>query len=158
MQIKSLNIFRRLRTTILNLACSCGYEECLSAVTVPFVNWINDPTDPNKKPKVNTRHLIYNFGIERKGAEGSYWDKMWDLYKKETDPQEKLKMMISLTYVKEDTLLRKYLKLAEDESNVRGQDYFTVLQSMSDNDIGREIVWSYVRYRFLTEQTNNFKY
>jgi len=94
---------------------------------------------------VNTRQLVYNFGMKRRGHDNGYWDQVWGLYMDEVDSQEKLKLMVSLAQVRDTGLLQKYLSLAEDEANVRGQDYFTVLQSISDNDIGQPIVWSYVR-------------
>jgi len=97
------------------------------------------------QPPHNTRTLIYNFGIERRGHEKEYWNTMWDLYKNEQDPQEKNKLMVALTFVRDASKLSNYLSLAEDEANVRGQDYFTVLQTISDNDIGQPIVWDYVR-------------
>jgi len=117
----------------------------LKAVTQPFLDWITDPTNPAKQPPHNTRQLIYNFGMKQQGHENGNWEKMWDLFKNELDPQEKLKLMVALTYVRDEGILQKYLILAEDEANVRGQDYFTVLQFMSDNAIGQAVVWNYVR-------------
>lgn len=97
---------------------------------------------------MNTRQLVYNFGMKRRGHENGNWDKAWDIYKTEEDSQEKLKLMVALAQVHDVVLLQKYLTLAEDETNVRGQDYFTVLQSISDNDIGQGLVWAYVRSVF----------
>jgi ERAP1-like C-terminal domain len=136
-------ITRRLRSTVLNLACSCDYNDCLQTASTKFTEWLRDPT--TNLPPVNTRQLVYNFGMKRRGHDNGYWDQVWGFYLVEEDSQEKLKLMVSLAQVRDTGLLQKYLSLAEDEANVRGQDYFTVLQSISDNDIGQPIVWSYVR-------------
>ncbi|XP_059482028.1 glutamyl aminopeptidase-like isoform X2 [Neocloeon triangulifer] len=136
------HITKRLRSTILNLACSCGYQTCLDETTTPFNDWIADET---KVPSINVRALVYNFGMEREGNPNGNWDKVWDRYVAAADPQEKLRLLISLTYVKDVTTLRKYLFYAEDDSLVRSQDYFTVLQTMSDNPLGSSLVWDYVR-------------
>lgn len=37
------------------------------------------------------------------------------------------------------------MDLAWDESNVRGQDYFTCIQGIAGNRVGEAIVWDYVR-------------
>lgn len=141
---KSIKIVpaRRLRSTVLNVACSCDYGACLGTASTNFNNWIGDVT---KLPPVNTRQLVYNFGMKQRGHFNGIWDKVWGLYSTEKDAQEKLKLMVSLSYVRDNVLLNKYLTLAEDEANVRGQDYFTVLQSISDNDLGQQLVWNYVR-------------
>lgn len=39
----------------------------------------------------------------------------------------------------------RYVDLAWDENNVRGQDYFTCLQQIASNRVGEAIVWDYVR-------------
>lgn len=36
--------------------------------------------------------------------------------------------------------------LAEDETYIRSQDYFTCLKYIAANPIGEPIVWDYVRY------------
>lgn len=39
----------------------------------------------------------------------------------------------------------RFLQLAWDEKNVRGQDYFTCLGYIASNPVGEPIVWEYVR-------------
>lgn len=39
----------------------------------------------------------------------------------------------------------RYVLLAWDETNVRGQDYFSCLTNIASNPIGEPIVWDYVR-------------
>lgn len=49
-----------------------------------------------------------------------------------------------------DMLYCRYIEYAKNESYVRGQDYFTVLQYIAGNPIGRPLVWDWVK--------NNWQY
>lgn len=42
----------------------------------------------------------------------------------------------------------RYLRLAEDESNVKRQDYFTVLIYVASNPTGRPITWMYLQQKW----------
>lgn len=78
------------------------------------------------------------------GSEKS-WNVMWETFKNEIDSQEKLKLMKGLAGIKEPWILRKFVDLAWDEENVRGQDYIRCLTNIADNPIGNSIVWDHVR-------------
>ncbi|XP_065343747.1 aminopeptidase A-like isoform X1 [Cloeon dipterum] len=136
------HLTKRLRSTILNLACSCDNADCLAGAAEPFKSWI---ADENAKGDVNVRQQMYNFGMQSEGHKDTNWETVWARYLKEKDPQEKLKLMTSLTYVSSTYHLNLYLERAKNESYVRGQDYFSVLQYMSDNPLGSSIVWNFVR-------------
>ncbi|CAB3372172.1 Hypothetical predicted protein [Cloeon dipterum] len=136
------HLTKRLRSTILNLACSCDNADCLAGAAEPFKIWI---ADENAKGDVNVRQQMYNFGMQSEGHKDTNWETVWARYLKEKDPQEKLKLMTSLTHVSSTYHLNLYLERAKNESYVRGQDYFSVLQYMSDNPLGSSIVWNFVR-------------
>lgn len=42
-------------------------------------------------------------------------------------------------------LFSRFINLAWDENNVRGQDYFTCMAYIAENPIGENLVWNYVR-------------
>lgn len=73
------------------------------------------------------------------------WDQLWKLYLDETDAQEKLKLMNALCATQVPWLLRRYINWAWNESYVRRQDYFTLLGYISQNPVGQNLVWDYVR-------------
>lgn len=83
-----------------------------------------------------------------RNANESTWENLLEIYKNENDANEKLKLIYGLAYVNNVTLLSRLLELAKDESVVRGQDYFTVLQYISVNPTGTNLVWDWVRYGF----------
>jgi hypothetical protein len=56
--------------------------------------------------------------------------------------------LITTTYTYDKTLyisFFSYIQLATSESNVRSQDFFSVLAYISQNPIGVPIVWDFVR-------------
>jgi glutamyl aminopeptidase len=79
-------------------------------------------------------------------ADESTWNKLFEVFAQESDANEKLKLMNGLANIRIPSLLIKLIELAKDEMYVRSQDYFTLLQYISANPVGRPIVWDYVRY------------
>jgi len=75
----------------------------------------------------------------------SNWVKLLDIFKKETDASEKLKLMYGLSAVQDSQLLYRFLELATDETIIRSQDYFTCVQNIAANPVGEPIVWEYYR-------------
>lgn len=39
----------------------------------------------------------------------------------------------------------RYIELAQNENNVRSQDYFNCLQYIAENPVGQPLIWDYVR-------------
>nr|CAD7448211.1 unnamed protein product [Timema bartmani] len=52
----------------------------------------------------------------------------------------------------EDSNSNNYIEYAKDESNVRSQDFFTVLHFIASNPVGNPIVWDFIRseWEYLT--------
>lgn len=74
------------------------------------------------------------------------WEKVYALFVAEQDATEKSKLMASLTSVKNIEKLDKLIKIAATETQIiKGQDYFTLLQSIAANRYGEDLVWNYVR-------------
>lgn len=73
------------------------------------------------------------------------WNVMWNVFAKEVDAQEKIKLMKGLAGIQEPWILQKFIELAWDEKNVRGQDYISCLGNIANNPIGRPLVWDHVR-------------
>lgn len=96
------------------------------------------------RPNPDLRDLVYYYGTLSVGNEDT-WFQMWDLFIAEPDAQEKIKLMSGLSAVQVPWILQRFVELAWDERNVRGQDYFSCLQNIASNRIGEPIVWDYVR-------------
>ncbi|KAK3888871.1 hypothetical protein Pcinc_007085, partial [Petrolisthes cinctipes] len=135
---------RRKRMVLMFLACSNGYEPCLEGAYQRLSNWTNDSAfyiPPN------TRSLVYKFGMRKAGVEE--WEVMLDRYVKENNAQEKIKLAAGLASTKEDWIAQRFLRLAANESIVRGQDYFSALNNLAKNPWNTHMVWNYVKSHWM---------
>ncbi|KAH8409850.1 hypothetical protein KR222_009892 [Zaprionus bogoriensis] len=130
-----------LRIKVLTAACSIGHEASLQQAATAFEAWL---ASPETRPSPDIRDVIYYFGLQQVNTEAA-WNKMYELYLAEADAQEKLKLMNGLAAIRVPWILQRYITLATDESNVRRQDYFTLLGYISCNPIGQSLVWDHVR-------------
>uniref|UniRef100_A0A8C8I196 Aminopeptidase n=1 Tax=Oncorhynchus tshawytscha TaxID=74940 RepID=A0A8C8I196_ONCTS len=92
---------------------------------------------------VNLRLLVYRYGMRNSGTEAK-WNLMFERYKTETLAQEKDKLLYGLASVENITLLFNLLEMSKDESIVRTQDLFTVVQYVSLNRYGKTMAWDWV--------------
>ncbi|BFF90743.1 glutamyl aminopeptidase [Drosophila madeirensis] len=133
----------RLRVSLLSAACSLGLPDCLSQAAQRFNAWLQNPTAANR-PAPDLREIVYYYGMQQSTSEAN-WQKLFELFLAETDASEKLKLMYGLAGVQDAQLLFSFLELAGDESIVRSQDYFTLVQNIAGNPVGEPVVWDYYR-------------
>ncbi|XP_059047382.1 glutamyl aminopeptidase-like [Achroia grisella] len=137
-------IERLLRTTVLSEATKCQLPEAEAKVRDLFLKWLNNHgTASAIEIETDLRNMIYYEGM--KSASHLEWDKLWEILLKEEDVQEQAKLRHALSAPRDITILRKYLILAWDEKNIRGQDYLGVLHFISSNPSGEMLVWDEVR-------------
>ncbi|XP_053392901.1 glutamyl aminopeptidase-like [Mercenaria mercenaria] len=134
------HVRRLMRSTIISLTCGNGHPGCLKVARQRFSDWLSNGTiiPPN------LRSVIYTYGM-RSVQTPIEWMKVWEKYKAESVPQERSKLMSALAQTPSISLLMRYIDFAKDESNVRSQDYFTVLTYIARNPVGRGLVWNWVR-------------
>lgn len=148
---------RRLRTLVLELACSLDDKQALSQANSLFTSWLNG----GDKPDPDIRSVVYRYGLGNSESE-ELWNVLFESkFKKETNTQERLKLMAALAATPNVTILAKYLEIAKDESIIRSQDYFTVLSYISMNPKGEQLVWDFYRnqYQYLVDRfTLNDRY
>ncbi|XP_069668648.1 aminopeptidase A-like isoform X2 [Periplaneta americana] len=153
------HLTRLLRPTIAQLACRVGVQECVNETIEMFKNWINN-VKTAEKPHPDIRSHVYGQGLKLAGGERE-WDIMWNLYLNETDAQERIKLLSGLAHSSEPWILKRYIELSKNETNVRSQDYFTVLSFISHNPVGTPIVWDFIRdeWQYLVDRfTLNDRY
>ncbi|XP_063847044.1 glutamyl aminopeptidase-like [Scylla paramamosain] len=131
---------RRKRLWLMFLACSNGYEPCMQGARERLLAWVKDP---NYYLSPNTRSLVYRFGMQTPGVE--VWEAMLHRYVTETNAQEKTKMAVGLASTTEDWVAQRLLGLATNESVVRSQDYFSMLNNLAKSPWNTYLVWDYVR-------------
>ncbi|XP_062127173.1 glutamyl aminopeptidase [Drosophila sulfurigaster albostrigata] len=133
----------RLRVSVLTAACSLGVPDCLSQAAQRFTTWLNNPTAANR-PAPDLREVVYYYGMQQSSSE-SNWEKLWEIFKAESDASEKLKLMYGLSGVQDPQLLYRFLDLGSDESIIRSQDYLTCIQNIAANPVGEPVVWEFYR-------------
>ncbi|CDQ59745.1 unnamed protein product [Oncorhynchus mykiss] len=131
---------RLLRETVQGIACQMGDQEVLNETSVLFDQWISGNIS---SVGVNLRLLVYRYGMRNSGTEAK-WNLMFERYKTETLAQEKDKLLYGLASVENITLLFNLLEMSKDESIVRTQDLFTVVQYVSLNRYGKTMAWDWV--------------
>ncbi|PNF17921.1 hypothetical protein B7P43_G02198 [Cryptotermes secundus] len=99
------HIQRLLRPTVVELACNVGVPECISEVVAVFKNWISNASSV-QKPHPDLRSIVYSYGMKLAGGEKE-WNIMWNLYLKETDAQEKIKLLLGLAHSSEPWILHR---------------------------------------------------
>ncbi|KAJ8317988.1 hypothetical protein KUTeg_003079 [Tegillarca granosa] len=78
-------------------------------------------------------------------SEAADWDTMMKRYISATVPQEKIKLLYGMAQTKNIQLLHRYVDYAKNESLIRSQDFFSVLQYIAGNPVGTSIVWNWIR-------------
>ncbi|XP_057652415.1 glutamyl aminopeptidase-like isoform X2 [Diorhabda carinulata] len=143
------------RTVVISLACKAGYKDCLEQAEKKFDTWMKD----RQFISPDLKSFVYIYGSTKASVET--WNALLQIYQDENDASEKLKIMAGLCNVENVDLLKKLLEVTKNESIVRSQDYFDVLQTMSSNPIGTDLVWDFVRsnWQYLADRfTLNNRY
>ena len=64
------------------------------------------------------------------------WNVMLERFASESNSQEKKKLMLGLASTNKAWILSHWVKLAQNETIVRSQDFFTALRYVINNPIG----------------------
>jgi len=145
---------RLLKFDVIALSCENGLEGCLAKANESFTNWL--ATGQSITPGL--RAIVYKYGMQQNG---SAWSQVFQRYMKETDPQEKIRLINCLAATKDSYVLQRFLELAKNESIVRRQDFFTTLRYVASNPIGKPIAWNFYKneYSYLLDRfTINDRY
>ena len=106
-------------------------------------------------------------GLVRPGPEYiKTYEKMWQLFVHESDPQEKERLLIGLADVREPAIIMRqeknqsipvviknfrflflirYLERVADENLVRRHNFFEALGKIASSSVGLDIVWNFLR-------------
>uniref|UniRef100_A0A669AXZ8 Aminopeptidase n=1 Tax=Oreochromis niloticus TaxID=8128 RepID=A0A669AXZ8_ORENI len=129
---------RLLRETVLGIACQMGDQDALDEASRIFDQWISG----SLSVAVNLRLLVYQYGMKNSGSEEN-WNIMFQRYKETSLAQEKDKLLYGLASVENVELLYRLLEATKDESVVRSQDLFTLVQYVSYNPLGQSMAWEW---------------
>uniref|UniRef100_A0A182LS53 glutamyl aminopeptidase n=1 Tax=Anopheles culicifacies TaxID=139723 RepID=A0A182LS53_9DIPT len=133
-----------LRTTILDLACSFGHEECLKEASERFLRWLNN----GEVIHPDLRSVVYTYGIQS-GVSVADWEKVLERFRQENDANEKTKLMVALASYPNQRTMRRFLELSWDTALVRTQDQLSCIQYIAANRHGEQAAWEHVRENWL---------
>ncbi|XP_028045976.2 glutamyl aminopeptidase [Monomorium pharaonis] len=134
------HVERRLRPTVIELACAMSSSSCLKTAGEHFKEWLLE----GKSQHPDIRELVYYYGMRYHSDEND-WNAMFELFKNEIDPSEKNKMMTGLAGIQSTEILKEYINKATNENYVRAQDFLKCLTLISKNPDGTSLVWNWVR-------------
>uniref|UniRef100_UPI00398F0FD5 glutamyl aminopeptidase isoform X2 n=1 Tax=Pristiophorus japonicus TaxID=55135 RepID=UPI00398F0FD5 len=116
------------------------------------VGWIDKGSHLKRIPP-NLRLIVYRYGRQRPENISS-WEFMFKKYQETTLAQEKDKLLYGLASVEDVWLLHRFLQYLKNESLIKSQDVFTVLQYISYSKCGKTMAWDWIRlnWEYLVER------
>ncbi|XP_043273333.1 glutamyl aminopeptidase-like [Venturia canescens] len=135
---------RELRIVALRVACSIGHKHCLQNGEKMLKVFIQ--SNGTERPPADLRSIVYSFGLVRLGPDHlESYEKMWRIFLRENDPQEKERLLIGLADVRDPNIILKYLERVSDENLVRRQNFFEAIGKVASNQAGLTIIWNFLR-------------
>lgn len=128
-----------LRSDIIDLACGHGNQDCLTEAVNQFSSFLS-----GNYIAPDIRDNVYVFGAQE-AARQDEWDAMWTAYEASQVSSEKIRLLYGMAQTREVWLLSRYLEFCKDESKIRSQDFFNVIQYIADNSVGNPLAWDWVR-------------
>nr|XP_045618493.1 glutamyl aminopeptidase-like isoform X1 [Procambarus clarkii] len=130
-----------LRIDVVSLACASGDKLCLKEAATELQRWI---VDAQYSLAPGTCRQVYRWGIVDAGTEEN-WEVVWQRALVEQSATQLDNLYYGLANVQDTTILQRYIELAQDMKNVRSQNFLHVLQYISSNPAGTDLVWDWVR-------------
>jgi hypothetical protein len=94
----------------------------------------------------NIRGAVYRYHTQN-SYDYRDWFNLLELYELSGDPQEKNNALSGMSYTRATWIINSYLEeLLKPDSNIRKQDFFTVLNAVSRNPSGRHLSWYFYRH------------
>ncbi|XP_037773440.1 aminopeptidase N-like [Penaeus monodon] len=134
---------QKKRKIAVNWACKLGHKDCLGKALTLYRQWMGN-ADNTSLISPNLKWTVYCRAIEEGGE--AEWDFAWDQYLRTNVASEKTLLLAAMACTKEAWILSRYLDMAINPvSGIRLQDVGNVLRSIGYNDVGRSLVWNYLK-------------
>ena len=127
-----------LRSTVLSQAGNYQDSEVLQQASEQFANYRAEPTSV----RPDLRGVVYSLAAQA-GNESTY-QQLWDLERKASLQEEKIRLLISLARFSQPELLQDALERSLTD-DVRSQDSITVISAVAGNIRGRQPAWDFVK-------------
>ncbi|XP_053979682.1 glutamyl aminopeptidase-like [Hylaeus volcanicus] len=139
---------RELGVLVLNAACSVAHKHCLDTAGRKLREFLANKDGKQTLP-ADIRSIVYTFGLVTQSDDvGSIFENMSRLLAMENDAQERERLIIGLTAIRDKDTLNRYLERATDGNLVRKQDFTDVLIKVAMNPAGVDVAWNFIRSRW----------
>ncbi|XP_065211156.1 glutamyl aminopeptidase-like [Planococcus citri] len=108
------------RPYILAIACRVGLQDCLSESAQMYNTYINDLT----KVPAEWKYVVYCRSFETLQYKQAAWNKLWTMHRNSHTMSEKELILSSMACANDDTLFKKYLKMAIDTDASKSTLYY----------------------------------
>ncbi|XP_050691073.1 glutamyl aminopeptidase-like [Eriocheir sinensis] len=133
------HLTRLLRTEVVRLSCLSGGEACLGTAAAEIQSWI---LDPKYQLPLDTRRQVYRWGVVKGGTQAT-WDLMWQRAADETSATETDNLYFGMANFQDEAILLRYIEQSMDEKFVRSQNFLRILEYISTNPAGNDLVWGW---------------
>jgi len=127
-----------LRSTVLSQAGNYQDSEVLQQASEQFAKYRAEPASV----RPDLRGVVYSLAAQA-GNEYTY-QQLWDLERKASLQEEKIRLLISLARFNQPELLEDALERSLTD-DVRSQDSITVISAVAGNIRGRQPAWDFVK-------------
>ena len=127
-----------LRSTVLEQLGTYEDQEALEEASARFSRYLEEPA----KVHPDIRRVVFSLAAMR-GDRDTY-DTMWELQKRATLQEEKIRLLMALTDFQQPDLLEETLQRSLTEA-VRVHDTISVVTSVASNRHGRDLAWQFLK-------------
>ncbi|KAL7638669.1 UNVERIFIED_CONTAM: hypothetical protein RMT77_011241 [Armadillidium vulgare] len=132
-----------LRSSLLSSLCRLGFEDCVTNAKKLYSEWM-EAEDSSVIISANLRKTVYCVGVAEGGLKE--WNFAWKKYLKSNLGSEKDNLLYALGCSKDVSILKQYVERSfSEEGDIRKQDVYKVVNTVSENLVGREVVWKYLK-------------
>ena len=128
-----------LRSTVLGELGGYGDEDTLVEAQALFQRYLEDPG--NVHPDI--RRVVLH--LAAKQGDRSTYEGIWQLQKKATLEEEKVRLLSSLAQFEVPQLLQETLERSLDTADVRSHDTVRLVSAVASNRLGRDMAWDFVK-------------
>jgi len=133
-----------LRATVLTRVGHYGDGGALREASERFRRYLKDATSlpPDLRDPV--------FALAAQEADDETYETFWDLERKATLSEEKVRLLQALTRTRRRNLLQETLERSLNEKQVRPQDAVPVITGVAANrpSVGRDLAWDFIQNRW----------
>ncbi|XP_054843521.1 aminopeptidase Q [Eublepharis macularius] len=131
--------------SILRIACSLGFRDCLELASEIFTKWMDNPKY-EIPPCISTTICCY--GIQMGGDKE--WDIAWKKYiSNDFEINDNYAVFPALACTREPWILQRYLQYTLNDSIISPDQVSEVIGSVAATEVGHRIAWNFLTENWL---------